>query len=139
MLYDGFFGCFFFLNITTDHKEYCDYFYMTVHNVKNLQLIKLYKIYYFYPFWARAARQNRGFLAFGAQGAPKFSIWQREPKPKMPMSAPTPSTHSYCITVACRVRACLYIRCVLYCSDGSDASRTGLRGSIQEYAVTLLV
>ena len=77
---------FFFLNITTDHKEYCDYFYMTVHNVKNLQLIKLYKIYYFYPFWARAARQNRGFLAFGAQGAPKFSIWQREPKPKMPMS-----------------------------------------------------
>ena len=80
---------FFFLNITTDHKEYCDYFYMTVHNVKNLQIIKLYKIYNFYPFWARAARQNRGFLAFGAQGAPKFSIWQREPKPKMPMSGIT--------------------------------------------------
>ena len=31
--------------ISTEPKEYCDHFYMTVHNVKNLQKIKL-KIFF---------------------------------------------------------------------------------------------
>ena len=42
--YDGFLGCFFFLNITTYPKEYWDYFYMTVHNAKIYLKIKLYKL-----------------------------------------------------------------------------------------------
>ena len=44
----------FFLNISTEHKEYCDNFYMTVHNVKNLQIIK-YTIVYTHLWRAKRA------------------------------------------------------------------------------------
>ena len=46
-LSDGFFWTFFFLNITTEHKQYSDYIYMIVHIVQIVQLYKLYKVYYF--------------------------------------------------------------------------------------------
>ena len=62
----------FFLNITTDHKEYCDYFYMTVHIVQNLKKLNLYKIYYFYPFWAHMAQGIAMILTLGALRALKF-------------------------------------------------------------------
>ena len=47
---------FLFLNPSTEPKEYCDHFYMTVHNVKNLQKIKL-KIFFqiLYPRWVKFA------------------------------------------------------------------------------------
>ena len=44
----------FFLNISTEHKEYCDNFYMTVHNVKNLQIIKYTILYTIFTHLWRA-------------------------------------------------------------------------------------
>ena len=50
----AFFGVFFCLNISAEHKEYCDNFYITVHNVKNLQIIK-YTIVYTHLWRAKGA------------------------------------------------------------------------------------
>ena len=75
----AFFGV--FLNISTEHKEYCDNFYMTVHNVKNLQIIKYTIVYTIYTHLWRAKRAK--FLPIAREA-------QIEAEAKIPMSVKAP-------------------------------------------------
>ena len=72
MSYDGIFGIFFFLNISTDRKQYCASFYITVQILKKFKMFNLYKKSYFYLILARMALQNGKFLVFGVRSVPKF-------------------------------------------------------------------